>query len=367
MSQFSSHQATPSEKNSRLPESLRSRLHDQRSCWLVTGVAGFIGSHLLEQLLLNGQKVLGIDNFITGSQGNLRAVQDSVGEELWKSFRFLEADICDSSALRAFLENSEQPDYILHQAALGSVPRSIDNPVASHRMNVTGFLEVLEIARHYKVKRLVYASSSSVYGDCDDHVKNETRIGNPLSPYAATKRCDEVYAEAFSRVYDLPLVGLRYFNVFGSRQDPDGPYAAVIPRWIQSLLENIPCQIFGDGKTSRDFCYILNVVQANILAALTGSPSRHEIFNVACGATTSLTELYETIELLLREKLGKASTPKVPAKYQDFRPGDIRNSLADITKASTLLGYQATHSVSEGLEETVASYLKEFMSRKVEA
>ena len=314
--------------------------------WLVTGVAGFIGSNLLETLLKLDQRVVGFDNFATGHRKNLDEVKALVSPEQWGRFRFVEGDICDFAACQGACDGA---DIVLHQAALGSVPRSLAEPLATHAANVTGFVKMLEAARAAKVKRFVYASSSAVYGDHPDLPKVEDRIGQPLSPYAATKRMNEIYAETFARAYGLECVGLRYFNVFGPRQDPEGAYAAVIPKWLASLLRAEPVQINGDGETSRDFCFIANVVQANLLAATTGNPAAlNTAYNVAVGKRTTLNELFHALQTALRRK--DASLREVSPVCVDFRAGDVRHSLADISKAQRLLGYTPTHELEQGLE-----------------
>ncbi|MCG8469129.1 MAG: SDR family oxidoreductase [Gemmatimonadetes bacterium] len=318
--------------------------------WLVTGAAGFIGSNLVERLLRLGQPVVALDNLSTGHRYNVEDAIEYAGASP-ELCRFIEADVADGDACREACENI---DVILHQAALGSVPRSISQPLASHRSNVEGFIELLDAARTAGIPRFVYASSSSVYGDSPRLPKVEEDIGEPLSPYATTKRVDELYAAVYHRTYDIEVVGLRYFNVFGRRQDPDGPYAAVVPRWIDRLLTGEPCQIFGDGETSRDFCYIDNVVQANLLAATVGSDATGAVYNVAFGDRTTLNELYE----LIRDGLA-ASHPEIAGRepiYEDFRPGDIRHSLADTTRVIESLGYAPTHSVGEGLAEALDWY-----------
>ena len=293
-----------------------------RRRWLVTGAAGFIGSHLIETLLAAGQDVVSLDNLATGHLRNFDHVRASVGEGA---------------------------DFVLHQAALGSVPRSIAEPLDSHASNVNGSLNMLVAARDAKVRRLVYASSSSVYGDHPGLPKVEDSIGRPLSPYAVTKYVNELYASVFCRTYGLPVIGLRYFNVFGARQDPAGPYAAVIPRWVKALLAGEPVKIFGDGETSRDFCYVKNVVQMNLLAAIgESSEAVDQVYNVAVNQRTSLNLLFRE----LCELLGVEATPE----YQDFRPGDVRHSLADISKAQRLLGYAPTHDLRTGLAEALRWY-----------
>lgn len=318
--------------------------------WLITGVAGFIGSHLLEELLKAGQKVIGVDNFATGSKENLSAVQKIVDEDRWKLFCFHEADICDTEKM---LEVSRGIDFVLHQAALGSVPRSVKDPMSTNRANIDGFLSVITAARDNGVKRFVYASSSSVYGDSPELPKVEGRIGRPLSPYAVTKQVNELYAKVFSSLYGLSTVGLRYFNVFGPRQDPNGAYAAVIPRWIGEQIAGKVSVIYGDGSTSRDFCYVKNVVEANILAATVESASRADAYNIALGGRTTLLELFDRIKGNLEEAFGR----KMPGvRHEDFRAGDIKHSLADITAAREYLGYEGRYSLDEGLRETAAAF-----------
>ena len=335
---------------------LTERLLIQPKVWLVTGAAGFIGSNLVEALLGLNQRVVGLDNFATGSRVNLEQIRAVVGPKRWKNYLQIDGDAREAdTCARA----SRGVDYILHQAALGSVPRSIANPQDSHASNVNGFLNMLVAARENGVKRFVYASSSSVYGDNPDLPKREHQLGSCLSPYAVTKRTNELYAEVFSRCYALDSVGLRYFNVFGPRQDPDGPYAAVIPKWIAAMIQNERIQINGDGETSRDFCYVGNVVQANFLAATVQKPEAvNEIYNIAVSARTTLNQLYE----LLRDKL----LPWYPHLrdsrpiYQDFRSGDVRHSEADISKAARLLGYNPSHTLEQGLSEALDWYRQRF-------
>lgn len=336
-----------------LPSTLQAELVRQPARWLVTGVAGFIGSNLLEALLRCGQTVAGIDNLSTGHRSNLEHVRAALPAQAWERFRFLEADIRDPSACADACAGA---DYVLHQAALGSVPRSIQQPFESFDSNVSGFMRVITAARDAGVRRFVYASSSSVYGDSPDLPKVEERIGRPLSPYAATKYADEVFAEVYARTYGLQCVGLRYFNVFGPRQDPEGAYAAVIPKWIASLLRGEPVYVNGDGETSRDFCYVANAVQANVLAALAQNlPSPHEAFNVAVGERTSLNELFA----LIRARVGGARPEAAGAEpvFREFRAGDVRHSLADIGKARRLLGYVPTHRLGQGLDAAMGWYL----------
>jgi len=336
-------------------EQLQTELRANPRTWLVTGLAGFIGSNLLETLLRLDQRVIGLDSFATGKRSNLEEVRTLVSAEQWGRFRFVEGDVADPEACRAACAGAE---IVLHQAALGSVPRSMADPVASHRANVTGFLNVLVAAREARVRRFVYASSSSVYGDSPDLPKVEERTGRPLSPYAATKVMNETYAGVFARAYGFPGIGLRYFNVFGPRQDPDGAYAAVIPKWVAALLKREPVYINGDGETSRDFCYIANVVQANLLAGTTTDPEAvDQAYNIALGERTTLKSLFGLIQTALR-----AQSPGLPVQspvYRDFRPGDVAHSLADISKAQRRLGYCPTHRIGPGLDLAMAWYLKQ--------
>jgi UDP-N-acetylglucosamine/UDP-N-acetyl-alpha-D-glucosaminouronate 4-epimerase len=327
-------------------------LRQEPKTWLITGVAGFIGSNLLEALLGANQRVVGLDNFSTGKVQNLEEALKSVESSNRKRFQFLEGDIRN---LKTCIHASEKVDYIIHQAALGSVPRSIKDPIGANENNVTGFLNMLHASRENGVRRFVYASSSAVYGDSPELPKVESRTGRPLSPYAVTKLVNEIYADVFSRVYGLEAIGLRYFNVFGPRQDPDGPYAAVIPRWVSAMIKNEPTVLYGDGSTTRDFCYVANVVQANILAATTSNPGAPgKVFNIALNDKISLLELFE----MLRYKLVRSHPHLQDYKpqYEDFRPGDILHSQADIKQASTLLGYAPTHSVEEGLNAALGWY-----------
>jgi len=322
--------------------------------WLVTGSAGFIGSHLLEQLLRAGQQVVSLDNFSTGHQANLDEVRALVGEEAWSRHTFVRGDIAD---LAACTQACEGVDIVLHQAALGSVPRSIKDPLTTHRSNATGFLTMLEAARAAGVKRFVYAASSSTYGDSPTLPKVEETIGRPLSPYAVTKYLNELYAEVFGRCYGLSTIGLRYFNVFGPRQDPNGAYAAVIPRWAAQMLDGTRCVINGDGETSRDFCFVLNAVQANLRAALATDPdASNQVFNVAVGDRTTLNQLHAALARALQ---GECAGLRVePPEHAPFRAGDVRHSLADIGKAQRLLGYRPTHDVGAGLQQAIGWYVR---------
>jgi UDP-N-acetylglucosamine 4-epimerase len=313
--------------------------------WLVTGVAGFIGSNLLEHLLKLNQQVVGLDNFATGFRKNLDEVRALVSAEQWQNFTLIEGDIRDLTDCQNACSGV---DYVLHQAALGSVPRSIENPIATNETNISGFLNMLVAARDAKVRRFVYAASSSTYGDHPGLPKVEEVIGKPLSPYAVTKYVNELYADVFNRTYGLPSIGLRYFNVFGPRQNPNGAYAAVIPKWFFSLLHGDPVYINGDGETSRDFCYVANAVQINLLAAtVEDTAAIGQVYNVAFGERTTLNTLFE----LIREQVSVDDVSVLSAKpiYREFRAGDVRHSLADIGKSSRLLGYKPQYSVRDGL------------------
>jgi UDP-N-acetylglucosamine/UDP-N-acetyl-alpha-D-glucosaminouronate 4-epimerase len=328
--------------------------------WLVTGVAGFIGSHLLEALLELGQTVVGLDNFATGYARNLDEVRRAAGAEAWGRFTFIEGDIRSLDDCRRACANAE---VILHHAALGSVPRSIEDPLATHEVNLTGFVHILVAARDAGAKRFIYAASSSTYGDHPGLPKVEDAIGRPLSPYAVTKLANELYADVFARCYGLEAIGLRYFNVFGPRQDPNGSYAAVIPRWVAQFIGGEPVTINGDGETSRDFCYVENAVQANLLAAIVEDPAAlNQVYNVAVGERTTLNQLFE----LQRERLA-TRLPNLHDRrpsYHEFREGDVRHSQADISKARRLLGYAPTHHVREGLAEAMDWYLQSLGQQK---
>lgn len=334
-------------------QEVRAELRERPRRWLVTGAAGFIGSHLTEELLGLGQEVCGLDDFSTGSRENLSDVERRVGAESWSRFRMLEGDIRDPETCKRGCEGTE---LVLHQAALGSVPRSIAEPMLSHAVNVSGFLEVLDAAREAGCERFVYASSSSVYGDEPSLPKREEGIGEPLSPYAATKRIDEIYAKTYATVYSQSVVGLRYFNVFGPRQDPNGPYAAVIPKWIEIFLGGETPRIYGDGETSRDFCPVKNAVQANVLGAHAPPQASGRVFNVALGNQTSLNELF----LYIRDGLAARGVDCAAAEavHEDFRAGDVRHSLADISQAAEHLGYEAEEDFAAGMEATLAAYLE---------
>ena len=322
--------------------------------WLITGVAGFIGSNLLEALLKLEQEVVGLDNFATGYARNLEQVRVAVGPKSWRNFANIEGDIRDLADCRRACTGV---DSVLHHAALGSVPRSIEDPLTTHDVNVTGFVNMLLAARDASVRRFVYAASSSTYGDHPGLPKVEEVIGRPLSPYAVTKYANELYADVFARCYGVTSIGLRYFNIFGPRQDPDGAYAAVIPRWIAQLVGREPVYINGDGETSRDFCYVENAIQANLLAATTETPAAlNNVYNVAVAERTTLNELFELERALLSAHYpwARASRPQ----YREFRTGDVLHSQADISKAARLLGYAPTHRIREGLKEAIPWYVE---------
>ncbi|MBP6986170.1 MAG: SDR family oxidoreductase [Alphaproteobacteria bacterium] len=341
-------------------EALKNHLKDNTYSWLITGVAGFIGSNLLHTLLSQNQRVVGLDNFSTGFAHNLERVRDRVSPSQWQEFKFMEGDICN---LEDCMVACSGVDFVLHQAALGSVPRSIENPMATHKSNVDGFLNMLVAARDHKVSRFVYASSSSVYGDSPSLPKVEEVTGNLLSPYALTKFMDEQYAHVFSRCYGIACIGLRYFNVFGPHQDPHGAYAAVIPRWVDAMMEDKPCYINGDGFNSRDFCYVENAIQVNLLAALSDKEeSLNEVYNVAVGDQTNLLQLYAAIKNLLRDDFPHLQTHQ--PIHKEFRPGDVEHSLADIGKSKKLLGYEPTHRIHEGLKEAIDWYISQYNHRQ---
>ena len=379
-------------------EQLKTRLSSEPHTWLITGVAGFIGSNLLETLLKLNQRVVGLDSFVTGFQHNLDEVQSLVSADQWANFNFIQGDIrnledCRRAMVFSYPESSIlnpescPVEYVLHQAALGSVPRSVENPINTNETNISGFLNMLVAAKDANVKRFVYAASSSTYGDHPALPKVEDKIGKPLSPYAVTKYVNELYADVFARTYGFNTIGLRYFNVFGPRQTPDGAYAAVIPKWIASMIKGEPVYINGDGETSRDFCFIENVRQINLLAATVSdavipchpreggaqaekeglvipaqagiqsdtSPT-NQVYNVAVGDRTTLNQLYEQLHLNLLPSYPHLKDVK--PVYRDFRGGDVRHSLADISKAATLLGYQPTHRIGEGLKVAMEWYVR---------
>ena len=322
--------------------------------WLITGVAGFIGSNLLETLLKLDQKVVGLDNFSTGNENNLKEVQGLVSKKQWANFTFIKGNI---SNLKSCQLACQGIDYVLHQAAIGSVPRSIKDPINTNKSNITGFLNMLVAAKDANVKNFVYAASSSTYGDHKKLPKKEHIIGNPLSPYAVTKYVNELYADVFNKAYEFNSIGLRYFNVFGKRQTPNSTYAAVIPKWIHAIIKSEEIFINGDGKTSRDFCFIENAIQANILAATnTNKKAFNNIYNIALGDRTSLNELYAMLQSAINKQSNIKHSKLI---YRDFRAGDVKHSQADISKARNLLGYRPTHKVKSGIDETINWHLEQ--------
>ncbi|HBN9702439.1 NAD-dependent epimerase/dehydratase family protein [Pseudomonas aeruginosa] len=329
-----------------------SRLETTTSSWLVTGVAGFIGSNLLELLLKFNQKVVGLDDFSTGHMYNLDEVRGLVGEERWRNFKLIQGDIRDIGDCRRAVEGV---DYVLHQAALGSVPRSIADPITTNSVNISGFLNILVASKEAGVKSLTYAASSSTYGDHPGLPKVEEVIGKPLSPYAVTKYVNELYADVFSRCYGFNLIGLRYFNVFGKRQDPNGAYAAVIPKWISAMIKGEPVYINGDGETSRDFCFINNVIKANLLAAFCESEeAKNQVYNVAYGGRTTLGQLFDSLKVeLSRNGINYEQGPI----YREFRAGDVRHSQAEIKKAQAYLGYNPEYDIQAGIAEAMPWYI----------
>jgi UDP-N-acetylglucosamine 4-epimerase len=330
----------------------REHLEEEQYRWVVTGVAGFIGSNLLQALLELGQRVVGVDNFLTGYRHNLEQVREQVGAQAWRRFELIEGDIRDQAVCR---QACERADYLLHQAALGSVARSIEDPLLSNDINIAGYLNVLDAARLGGVRRVVYAASSATYGDHPALPKQEHQIGNALSPYALTKYVNELYAGVYARCYGVETIGLRYFNVYGPRQDPAGAYAAVIPQWIAAMIGQHPLVINGDGESSRDFCFVANAVQANILAALVDKPAAvNQVYNVAVNARTSLNELYLMLHSLLLDR--HPHLRDYQPQYGEFRAGDVRHSQADISKAAQLLGYAPTHDLRRGLRQALRWY-----------
>jgi len=337
-------------------EEIKIQLQASPKNWLVTGVAGFIGSNLLETLLLLNQKVIGLDNFATGHQYNLDEVQGLVSEAQWQNFSFVEGDIRDySDCEKALSYEGQKVDYVLHQAALGSVPRSIAAPILTNSANITGYLNMLTAAKEADVSSFTYAASSSTYGDHPALPKVEENIGNPLSPYAVTKYVNELYANVFAKTYNFKAIGLRYFNVFGKRQDPNGAYAAVIPKWTATMINNEELFINGDGETSRDFCFIENTVQMNILAATAPDEAKDEVYNVAVGDRTTLNDLFGAIKnALVKNDVDVSIEPS----YRDFRAGDVRHSQADISKAKNALGYSPEYKISQGIDQVMPWYVK---------
>ncbi len=339
-------------------EQIKTELLSSPKTWLVTGVAGFIGSNLLEHLLKLNQKVVGLDNFATGHQHNLDEVKDLVTSEQWQNFNFIEGDIRNyQDCEKALTNNGLAIDYVLHQAALGSVPRSIADPLNTNASNITGFLNMLQASKEAKVKSFTYAASSSTYGDHPALPKVEENIGNPLSPYAVTKYVNELYAGIYAKSYNFKTIGLRYFNVFGKRQDPNGAYAAVIPKWTADMIKGQDVFINGDGETSRDFCFIENTVQMNILAATAKEDAKDKVYNVAVGDRTTLNDLYRAIQSALSEC--NINTDKKPI-YRDFRDGDVRHSQADVSKSKLMLGYEPTHSIIKGISLATKWYTSKF-------
>ena len=333
-------------------EDIKEEILQNPKTWLITGVAGFIGSNLLENLLQLNQQVIGLDNFATGHERNLDEVRGSVAEGKWKNFNFIIGDIREYETCSGAVQGV---DYVLHQAALGSVPRSIADPIASNSANISGFLNILQASKEEGVKSFTYAASSSTYGDHPALPKVEENIGNPLSPYAVTKYVNELYAGVYARSYGFKTIGLRYFNVFGKRQDPNGAYAAVIPKWTAAMIKGEDVYINGDGETSRDFCYIENTVQMNILAATAPDEAKDQVYNVAVGDRTTLNNLYTSIKASLVSCGIQVSADPV---YQDFRAGDVRHSQADISKAMHHLGYSPDFSISQGIEQAMPWYQK---------
>ena len=336
-------------------DEVKKQLIQTPKTWLVTGVAGFIGSNLLETLLLLNQKVIGLDNFATGHQHNLDEVKTAVSLQQWDNFTFIKGDIRNfEDCEKALSTENLTVDYILHQAALGSVPRSIADPILTNSANITSFVNMLTAAKNAKVSTFVYAASSSTYGDHPALPKVEENIGKPLSPYAVTKYVNELYADVFNKTYGLNTTGLRYFNVFGKRQDPDGAYAAVIPKWTAAMIENQDLFINGDGETSRDFCFVENAVQANILAATANEEGKNQVYNVALGDRTTLNELFSSLVTALKSNEVNYSKQAI---YQEFRAGDVRHSQADISKAKNLIGYQPEFRIQQGINKAMPWYI----------
>ena len=339
-------------------EEVKLEILNKPKTWLITGVAGFIGSNLLESLLKLNQKVIGLDNFATGHQYNLDEVESSVSKLQWSQFRFINGDIRSYDDCKLAVKDV---DYVLHQAALGSVPRSIADPISSNVANITGFLNMLHAAKEENVDSFTYAASSSTYGDHPALPKVEENIGNPLSPYAVTKYVNELYAGVYAKTYGFESIGLRYFNVFGKRQDPNGAYAAVIPKWISAMISGGEVFINGDGETSRDFCFIENVVQINILSAKASNEAKNMVYNVAVGDRTELNTLHRSLKAELKDN--EIDVLKEPT-YREFRSGDVRHSQADISKAKKFLGYSPTHSINQGIKEAMPWYINSLPDNK---
>lgn len=337
-------------------EKVKTQLKAEPKVWLVTGVAGFIGSNLLETLLLLDQEVVGLDNFSTGYKHNLEQVKDLVSRAQWEKFSFIEGDICDYAACeRALTFGGRSVDYVLHQAALGSVPRSIADPIATNSANISGFLNMLTASKEANVSSFTYAASSSTYGDHPALPKVEENIGKPLSPYAVTKYVNELYASVFASTYGFNAVGLRYFNVFGKRQNPNGAYAAVIPKWTSTMINGEELFINGDGQTSRDFCFIENTIQMNLLAAMAPDEAKNQVYNVALGDRTSLIDLFKMIKKSLQMNGVHVSSDPT---FKQFRAGDVRHSQADISKAKKMLGYVPEHKISQGISKSMPWYIE---------
>ena len=332
-------------------------LRDRPRRWLVTGAAGFIGSNLSEVLLKSGQTVVGLDDLSTGYRANLDDVRRRVGADAWRRFTLTEGDVARAEDVEPAVAGV---DAVLHHAAFVSVPASVRDPVAAHHANATGFLNVLDAARRNGSPRVVYAASSASYGDDDAPVKREDRLGRPLSMYAATKTANELYAAVFAETYGLDTVGLRYFNIFGPRQDPNGAYAAVIPKWVAGLAGGEPCVIFGDGETTRDFCHVANVVGANLLAATTeDAAALNEVYNIGTGGSTTLNELFVTIRDAMARRLpDRPALRQAQPQYGPFRPGDVRHSRADVGKAHERLGFRVVVDVDEGIDHTIGRFLR---------
>jgi UDP-N-acetylglucosamine 4-epimerase len=335
---------------------IKSQLQATPKKWLVTGVAGFIGSNILETLLKLNQTVIGLDNFATGHQHNLDEVQSQVSAEQWVNFSFIKGDIRNLEDCQKAVVGVE---YVLHQAALGSVPRSIADPILTNSTNITGFVNILTAAKEEQVSTFVYAASSSTYGDHPALPKVEDNIGKPLSPYAVTKYVNELYADVFNKTYGLNATGLRYFNVFGKRQDPDGAYAAVIPKWTAAMIENQDLFINGDGETSRDFCFVETAVQANILAATADDAGKNQVYNVALGDRTSLNTLFDSLKSALKANGVNYDKTSI---YRDFRAGDVMHSQADISKAKSLLGFEPEFKIQQGIDKAMPWYI-EFLTK----